>query len=266
MAIEFRCPNGHRLSCPDDRAGKPAKCPKCNATFTVPTSEAAAAAAVPGSGVSLSAVADSGSISSIGKGGKIEAASEQGGSPPGNVIVFLCPNGHKLNCPPSMQGKAGKCPHCGAKFLIPQYGAEEALEDQAAMEEEGEPQSEADIELEMAEEPQLRASTPSATSPPELPFDFSVGLGGTPEPSSILPGIFNELWMHHDQTLVIEVQLRSGATITPHHYSPNSSREGYAIFAVKEPHGAYTLSVVAWDQIERITVRGMSELPPEYFP
>ncbi len=34
-------------------------------------------------------------------------------------IVFLCPNGHKLNAPRKMQGHAGKCPHCGAKFRIP---------------------------------------------------------------------------------------------------------------------------------------------------
>ncbi len=261
MAIEFRCPNGHRLSCPDDRAGKPATCPKCNTTFTVPTPDAAAAAGA-GSGGSVPAMADTGAISSIGKGGKIEAAPEQGGPPAGDVIVFLCPNGHKLNCPPNMQGKPGKCPHCGAKFLIPQY----SVEDEAAVSDEEEPPSEADIELEEAEESAASESAPPANSPPELPFDFSMGLGGTPEPSSVLPSIFNELWMHHDQTLVIEVQLRSGATITPHHYSLNSSRDGYAIFAVKEPHGAYTLSVVAWDQIERITVRGMSELPPEYFP
>jgi len=38
-------------------------------------------------------------------------------------ITILCPNGHKLTCPDSLAGKAGKCPHCGAKFRIPEPGA-----------------------------------------------------------------------------------------------------------------------------------------------
>jgi len=260
MAIEFRCPNGHRLSCPDDRAGKPAKCPKCNATFTVPTLESAAAAG-PESGVSMPAVADSGALSSIGKLGRVEETAEPGIAAPSDVIVFLCPNGHKLNCPASMQGKAGKCPHCGAKFLIPQYGTEDAGDYEQTPEENRPLESE--VELELSEEQPYSASDRPSNSPPELPFGFAGGVGG--DPGGVLPGIFNDLWMHHDQTLVIEVQMRSGATLTPHHYSPHASREGYAIFAVKEPHGAYTLSVVAWDQVERVTVRGMSELPPEYF-
>src|SRR5207253_8227629 len=35
------------------------------------------------------------------------------------IFFFLCPNGHKLNGPPSLKGKAGQCPQCGARFLIP---------------------------------------------------------------------------------------------------------------------------------------------------
>lgn len=35
-------------------------------------------------------------------------------------ITILCPNGHKLTCPDSLAGKAGKCPHCAAKFRIPE--------------------------------------------------------------------------------------------------------------------------------------------------
>ena len=36
-----------------------------------------------------------------------------------NIIVFLCPNGHKLNGPATLKGKPGKCPHCDTRFLIP---------------------------------------------------------------------------------------------------------------------------------------------------
>ena len=36
MAIEARCPNGHKIVCPDNRAGRSAKCPKCGARFRIP--------------------------------------------------------------------------------------------------------------------------------------------------------------------------------------------------------------------------------------
>lgn len=34
-------------------------------------------------------------------------------------IRFFCPNGHKLNVKSYQAGKRGICPHCGAKFTIP---------------------------------------------------------------------------------------------------------------------------------------------------
>ncbi|MDX1947558.1 MAG: GYF domain-containing protein [Pirellulaceae bacterium] len=34
-------------------------------------------------------------------------------------IKFNCPNGHKLNVKSFLAGKKGVCPHCGAKFRIP---------------------------------------------------------------------------------------------------------------------------------------------------
>jgi len=39
-------------------------------------------------------------------------------------IRIRCPNGHMLVCPDNLAGKAGKCPHCDAKFRIPLPGAE----------------------------------------------------------------------------------------------------------------------------------------------
>lgn len=35
------------------------------------------------------------------------------------TIEFICPNGHQLSAPENMAGKAGKCPRCGTRFLIP---------------------------------------------------------------------------------------------------------------------------------------------------
>jgi hypothetical protein len=35
--IEFLCPNNHRIRCPDDQAGRAAKCPKCGVKFLIPS-------------------------------------------------------------------------------------------------------------------------------------------------------------------------------------------------------------------------------------
>ena len=37
--IEFLCPEGHKIRCPEERAGRPAKCPKCGVAFRIPTIE-----------------------------------------------------------------------------------------------------------------------------------------------------------------------------------------------------------------------------------
>ena len=44
-----------------------------------------------------------------------QKAADKPAAPTEAPIVFLCPNGHKLNAPRHMQGHAGKCPHSGAK-------------------------------------------------------------------------------------------------------------------------------------------------------
>lgn len=38
---------------------------------------------------------------------------------PSMTISFVCPQGHPLTAPDDMAGRAGKCPHCGTRFLIP---------------------------------------------------------------------------------------------------------------------------------------------------
>lgn len=39
------------------------------------------------------------------------------------TISFVCPQGHPLTAPDDMAGRAGKCPHCGTRFLIPRLEA-----------------------------------------------------------------------------------------------------------------------------------------------
>jgi hypothetical protein len=39
--IECLCPNNHKIRCPDDLAGRAAKCPKCGMKFPIPSNETA---------------------------------------------------------------------------------------------------------------------------------------------------------------------------------------------------------------------------------
>ena len=75
MAIEFTCPNGHRLSTKDDDAGKMAKCPKCSAITKVPGLNGSAGK---DSGVEPAAV-----VSGSGKGRPKRTAVESGSSKSG---------------------------------------------------------------------------------------------------------------------------------------------------------------------------------------
>src|SRR6185295_1494585 len=122
MPIEFRCANGHRLSCPDDRAGRSGKCPKCGVAFKVPTaSTQAAVTSASDSDVRPELHEPTAEGSKLGLGSSTTLSAYDADAVSETHIVFLCPNGHKLTCSPNLQGKPGKCPHCGAKFLIPDY-------------------------------------------------------------------------------------------------------------------------------------------------
>jgi hypothetical protein len=263
MSIEFRCPNGHRLSCPDDRAGKPGKCPKCQATFMVPSAEAAAAVAG-GSGVSLAAVTDSGAIENLYDAPGESAGPDHSSAAP-EVVVFLCPNGHKLNCPASMQGRPGKCPHCGAKFIIPTYDAPEQHDDDLpGYGEHSTPDSHAEaaeeVELEVLHEPA------HAGLPPELPFDFTGGFvdgGYEPRDANRQEGIgrvLRELMEQRPEEPLVEIFLRSGASFVAERLA-HTAPEGCGLFAHHESDGRYTLSIIPWDQIERVQLRKVSRLP-----
>src|SRR6188472_4633756 len=103
--IKFLCPNGHPLSAPENLAGKPGKCPKCNTPFVVPPPDDAEGSATDDLAAAGSGIATPAMGSGKGLGG--------------GTFMFLCPNGHRLNGPPSLKGKAGQCPHCGVRFRIP---------------------------------------------------------------------------------------------------------------------------------------------------
>ncbi|HND56834.1 MAG TPA: hypothetical protein PLV92_30655, partial [Pirellulaceae bacterium] len=63
MTIAFACPNGHPLTAPENLAGKPGQCPRCNTRFLIPTLEEVAAAAGDSAGGEPASEASSAAVS-----------------------------------------------------------------------------------------------------------------------------------------------------------------------------------------------------------
>lgn len=233
MSIQFLCPNGHAIRCPDEQAGRAAKCPKCGVKFRIPElseleaaeerAPAGAAEEGPGHGVS---------------------AQQQ--------IEFLCPNGHRLHGPASLQGRPGQCPECGSKFRIPSY---DDVPDEAEEPTGGEQISvgrldggaDSGVELEEAE----LEEADELEEDEEILDDEAQGLGA----------IFPRLWATKTAGAVVELHLDDGETVVPDRFSKASAGASHGLFAVKEPDGTYTMMAVAWDAVHRVLVRHLKQLP-----
>ena len=285
--IEFLCPEGHRIRCPAERAGLPAKCPKCGVSFRIPTIEEL--------GLGESTMADSSlageevhdvpaTSSAPGLSGKQPAAPSKE-----RQIEFLCPNGHHLHGPASLQGRAGECPECGSRFRIPIIDEPEA---------ESEPPEGLDVpaELEIPVEDEISlenpppgaesARSPAAESPApsqlvdsapaRMPsgsggaqstggpiLDLPAGSNGAASGWHPLAALFSELWAARGEGSRVEVHLESGSVLLPDGYLKSHSRQDYAVLVTKDPDGCSTITVVPWKSISRIILRAVKQVPGE---
>jgi hypothetical protein len=243
--MKFLCPNGHSLTAPENLAGKTGKCPKCNASFIVPQPDDV------GQSTNLVAASGSAVTPAMGSGKNLGAG--------GEIFVFLCPNGHKLNGPPSLKGKPGQCPHCGARFLIP---TDEEIEAASA---EAEAHQEEDDE-------QLPADT--AIEKQGADFNLSIGdeAGGIGSRSTRpllgaagLGFIVARLWERRTEESELEVFLNEGEIVAPDFYSENLSTSDYGVFAVQEGDGNFAITIIPWNTVRRVGLRRMGELPGDLF-
>jgi hypothetical protein len=269
--IKFQCPNGHPLSTSDDRAGTAAKCPKCQMPLVVPmASENGQAKAAGGSSTK----------------GRVEATPTAPTpaptpattpAPAGDLIVFLCPNGHKLNGPARLKGKAGQCPHCGAKFRIPEDD-EEYLEDVEEVEEEpmAESMTEEEFAAEEVEEVDIEEITefeeeylPEDEEDGELePFEEApptvIDAFLTPVAEGVHPyaAIVAQLWIAKEPGQAIDLHLQKGEVFSPESFAESLSQPYFGIFGRREKEGnGHALIMLPWDSITRIEVRHVKQVP-----
>lgn len=233
--IKFLCPSGHPLSAPENLAGKPGKCPKCNTPFVVPP---------PDEDPELLAADDLASLSS----GSLTTPSAGSGKNlgAGETFMFLCPNGHKLNGPPSLKGKAGQCPHCGARFRIPtDEEIDAAGDDELGLAEDSSGADRIDFN-------RLFAGDAGGQAPATLPAG-GAGMGI----------IFGRLWQERTDETEIEIFLTEGEILVPDYFSQALSRSDFGVFAIQEGDGSYAITVVPWSAVRRVSMRRIAELPPE---
>jgi hypothetical protein len=303
MAIEFICPNGHRLSTKDEDSGKLAKCPKCGAVTKVPglngsasgsTAEPIAAASASGKGL-LERAAVGGDVSSAKSGPRLggskltpaggmttnasgQAAAESGkttsvvpGTPREESIVFLCPNGHKLNAPRRMQGRGGQCPHCGAKFIIPNL-EEATLGDEGSTIEtlDGLSGTSGLGSLTAPAGGQGSAEAAPAPAPGRSasgqPDDYQPWAPPPEEPQQHpLAALVMRLWSEREHGGVIELHLAGGAILVPDWFDRKLSHGPNGLFAAQAADGTVTMTIIPWETITRVVVRGVVGLPDGMF-
>jgi hypothetical protein len=299
MAIEFTCPNGHRLSTKDEDAGKLAKCPKCGAVTKVPglngsasgsTAEPIAAASASGKGLLERAAVgnDTGAAKSgprlggskLTSGGGLpsnaggQSTSDSGkttsvvpGTPREESIVFLCPNGHKLNAPRRMQGRGGQCPHCSAKFIIPNL-EEATLGDEGSTIEtlDGLSGTSGLGPLTAPSGGQNSSEAAPARSSSGPSDDFQPWAPPAEEPQQHpLAALVMRLWSEREHGGVIELHLAGGAILLPDWFDRKLSQGPNGLFAAQAADGTVTMTIIPWETITRVVVRGVVGLPDGMF-
>jgi len=294
---DFLCPNGHRIHCLADQAGRAAKCPRCGVRFRIPTQEGVPAEAAPGadSDISPPELSDSGASSASAVRPRPSQKEPQ--------IEFLCPNGHHLHGPASLQGRPGACPECGSRFRIPildesdeqeeeQEAAPEQLDLGSLIGEEqggsGAAQAAEDIESDQAPAILDEASTsgqddvPSALEMPSgahyPPVSVEEAASNTqivlrdrqsavssagPAPGHPLAQVVAQLWAAKG-TAKLELQLAGGETLVPDYFAKRLSHGNHGAFATKASDGCWTLTVIRWDAVERVLLRDLKSLPAEW--
>lgn len=241
--ITFRCPNGHKINSREELVGKSGKCPKCQAPFTVPPVSLAIDPVLSGAGPAPVGQGDPFEFALLEKrdGEGLAPAVTPRPSPPLTAprgdpaeVVFLCPNGHKLNSPARMIGKPGQCPHCQAKFLVPDP-------------------------LEISDDEALAAGD----SVPAAPVVAPPPRGGRTHERSTAE-LVEFLWAQKtEEGAVIELHLRDHKIIQPEFYSVRYSTATHGVFGEMETKGTYRLLAISWDAIDRIALRGITRIPAD---
>lgn len=206
----------------------------------------------------------------------------------GDTIVFLCPNGHKLNGPASLQGKPGQCPHCKERFVIPDYSEDEEQEPEPDQGEGSQVQEDpiddstirgidppgvddaledlnqlGDLDDLDSLDPLAAAAAPMSVG---LAVEDDVDGGAMPDEDIVfgahpLAGLFESFWDQRGDDGTVQLILKSSEVVTPEFFAPMLSEQDYGVFAYRAEDGSYTMCAITWDAIAQVVLRGVKKLP-----
>lgn len=236
-SIAFLCPNGHKLNGPEKLAGRLGQCPHCNTKFQIPPLDVIRAA----------------------QNGQLENLEE---------VQF-----------PDNDGGSN----------IASAGITE-VEDSAHL-----PQDTSELEQMLAS---LHVDQPTAAARPasginilgsainKVTAKLTGGLGSTvgsttyqispsqqlnvPQQhaeSSVhaLADLMMRLWPEREHGGIIELHLEGGNVLLPDWFDQRLSVKSHGLFAAQAADGTVTMTVVPWDSVERIVIRGVVGLPDGMF-
>lgn len=224
------------------------------------------------------------------------AAKEAAPEASGDKVVFYCPQGHRIVAAAAYAGKQGKCSKCGIDVTIPRQSEERPPVPPPVVSAPpppavapGPPPTIADLQFQPPPEPVVEASAePAASDAPAVEtWDF---VGGKPAeqpaadgfepaawPSADAEGglpadggnatamLVGRLWAERQHGGVIELHLAGGSVILPDWYDANWSRGTHGLFASQAADGSVTLTAVAWETVQKIVVRQLTEVPNDMF-
>ena len=94
-------------------------------------------------------------------------------------------------------------------------------------------------------------------SAPAVDFD-----GEEQNPTAVLVA---RLWAEREHGGIIELHLAGGSVILPEWYDATWSRGTHGLFASQAADGSVTLTAVAWETVQKVVVRQLSEVPNDMF-
>ncbi len=180
-------------------------------------------------------------------------------------IEFLCPNGHHLHGPASLQGRPGACPECGSRFRIPviDEAQEESPPEQIELPSSlgGDETGSATAKLAQGAAGRRSAGTADIVLREAQPASAPSRQQPAAPQGHPLAELLTQLWATKAEQSQVEVRLTGGESLAPQSFVKGLSRGSYAVFGVKADNGNWTVTVVRWDAIERVVLKDLKTLP-----
>lgn len=239
--IVFFCPNGHRIVADAAMAGKKGRCKECKEIITVP--EPAGAAPQPTSPAPPPMPA---TWVESAAGAESRGIHREPADGPSLIINEPAPPGRRAQAAPE-------------KTVI----GEPLIEGESALA--GLSIDPTEVQINVGEEPDVAGGQPQAEraeGESRLIDDPTAVSTSLLNPTARL---MERLWYERRHGGVIEVHLTGAVSpILPTYFYPAWSDGSHGLFASLAADGTVTLTAVAWESVQKIVVRHVDSIPPDF--